>query len=135
MYKRQLLGSFERFIGILIEQHEGKMPLWLAPNQVRIINITDKQRDFCLNLEKTLMDQGFRVHTDLRNEKIGLKIREATLDRVPYMLVLGDKEIESGKVSVRTRDARELGPMDLDAFIAGLNIEIASCGRDPLKDD
>ena len=81
------------------------------------------------------MDQGFRVHTDLRNEKIGLKIREATLDRVPYMLVLGDKEIESGKVSVRTRDARELGPMDLDAFIAGLNIEIASCGRDPLKDD
>ena len=135
MLHRALLGSFERFIGILIEQHEGKMPLWLAPNQVRIINITDKQRDFCLNLEKTLMDQGFRVHTDLRNEKIGLKIREATLDRVPYMLVLGDKEIESGKVSVRTRDARELGPMDLDAFIAGLNIEIASCGRDPLKDD
>jgi len=108
MLHRALLGSFERFIGILIEQHEGKMPLWLAPNQVRIINITDKQRDFCLNLEKTLMDQGFRVHTDLR---------------------------ESGKVSVRTRDARELGPMDLDTLISGLNTEVASCGRDPLKDD
>ena len=135
MLHRALLGSFERFIGILIEQHEGKMPLWLAPNQIRIINITDKQRDFCLKMEKTLMDQGFRVHTDLRNEKIGLKIREATLDRVPYMLVLGDKEIESGKVSVRTRDAKELGPMDLDTLISGLNKEVASCGRDPLKDD
>ena len=93
MLHRALLGSFERFIGILIEQHEGKMPLWLAPNQVRIINITDKQRDFCLNMEKTLLDQGFRAQTDLRNEKIGLKIREATLERVPYMIVIGDKEI------------------------------------------
>ena len=134
MLHRALLGSFERFIGILIEQHEGKMPLWLAPNQVRIINITDKQLDFCQKMEKTLSDQGFRAHTDLRNEKIGLKIREATLDRVPYMLVVGDKEIESGKVSVRTRDAKELGPMDLDTFIAGLNEEIASCGRNALKD-
>jgi len=134
MLHRALLGSFERFIGILIEQHEGKMPLWLAPNQVRIINITDKQRDFCLELEKTLMDQGFRAQTDLRNEKIGLKIREATLDRAPYMLVIGDKEIESGKVSIRTRDAKELGPMDLDTLIAGLNKEIASCGRDTLGD-
>ena len=134
MLHRALLGSFERFIGILIEQHEGKMPLWLAPNQVRIINITDKQRDFCLNLEKTLMDQGFRVHTDLRNEKIGLKIREATLDRVPYMLVIGDKEIESGQVSIRTRDAKELGPMDLEALITGLHNEVASCGRDTLGD-
>jgi len=83
MLHRALLGSFERFIGILIEQHEGKMPLWLAPNQIRILNITDKQLDFCKNLEKTLSDQGFRAQTDLRNEKIGLKIREATLDRVP----------------------------------------------------
>ncbi len=133
MLHRALLGSFERFIGILIEQHEGKMPLWLAPNQVRIINITDKQLDFCQKLEKSLTDQGFRAHTDLRNEKIGLKIREATLDRVPYMLVIGDKEIESGKVSVRTRDAKELGQMTPDALIAGLNDEIASCGRNPLK--
>ena len=134
MLHRALLGSFERFIGILIEQHEGKMPLWLAPNQVRIINITDKQREFCLGMEKTLMDQGFRVHTDLRNEKIGLKIREATLDRVPYMLVIGDKEIESGQVSIRTRDAKELGPMDLEALITGLHNEVASCGRDTLGD-
>lgn len=134
MLHRALLGSFERFIGILIEQHEGKMPLWLAPNQVRIMNITDKQRDFCLELEKSLMDQGFRAQTDLRNEKIGLKIREATLERAPYMLVIGDKEIESGKVSIRTRDAKELGPMDLDTLIAGLHKEVASCGRDSLGD-
>ena len=133
MLHRALLGSFERFIGILIEQHEGKMPLWLAPSQVQIINITDKQLDFCRKLEKTLTDQGFRAHTDLRNEKIGLKIREATLARVPYMLVIGDKEIESGKVSVRTRDAKELGQMDLDTFTTGLNEEIASCGRNALK--
>jgi len=133
MLHRALLGSFERFIGILIEQHEGKMPLWLAPNQIRILNITDKQLDFCKNLEKTLSDQGFRAQTDLRNEKIGLKIREATLDRVPYMLVIGDKEIESGMVSVRTRDAKELGPMDLDTLMTGLTEEVASCGRDPLK--
>ena len=134
MLHRALLGSFERFIGILIEQHEGKMPLWLAPKQVRIINITDKQRDFCVEMENSLLDQGFRAQTDLRNEKIGLKIREATLERVPYMLVIGDKEIESGKVSVRTRDAKELGPMDLDSLIAGLHKEVASCGRDPLAD-
>ena len=134
MLHRAILGSFERFIGILIENHEGKMPLWLAPTQVRIINITDKQQDFCKNLEKTLSDQGFRAHSDLRNEKIGLKIREATLGRVPYMLVIGDKEIESGKVSVRTRDAAELGPMDLDTLISGLKLEITSRGRNPLED-
>ncbi len=134
MLHRAILGSFERFIGILIENHEGKMPLWLAPTQVRIINITDKQQDYCKNLEKTLSDQGLRAHSDLRNEKIGLKIREATLGRVPYMLVIGDKEIESGKVSVRTRDASELGPMDLDTLVSGLKLEIASRGRDPLED-
>lgn len=134
MLHRAILGSFERFIGILIENYEGKMPLWLAPTQVRIINITDKQQDFCKNLENTLSDQGFRVHSDLRNEKIGLKIREATLGRVPYMLVIGDKEIESGKVSVRTRDAAELGPMDLDTLLSGLKLEITSRGRNPLED-
>ena len=132
MLHRALLGSFERFIGILIEQHEGKMPLWLAPNQLRIINITDKQREFCEKMEKTLLDQGFRAQTDLRNEKIGLKIREATLERVPYMIVIGDKEIESGQVSVRTRDATEHGPMDLDTLINGLELEVASCGREAL---
>ncbi len=133
MLHRALLGSFERFIGILIEQHEGKMPLWLAPNQIRILNITDKQSDFCQKMEKTLLDQGFRAQSDLRNEKIGLKIREATLERVPYMLVIGDKELESGMVSVRTRDAKEVGPFDLDTLIAGLHNEVATCGRDPLK--
>lgn len=134
MLHRALLGSFERFIGILLENHEGKMPLWLAPNQIRILNITDKQQDFCNKLEKTLLDQGFRAQTDLRNEKIGLKIREATLGRVPYMIVIGDKEIESGRVKVRTRDAKELGPMDLDTLINGLSHEVATRGRDPLEE-
>jgi len=134
MLHRALLGSFERFIGILLENHEGKMPLWLAPNQIRILNITDKQQDFCTKLEKTLLDQGFRAQTDLRNEKIGLKIREATLGRVPYMIVIGDKEIESGRVKVRTRDAKELGPMDLETLINGLSHEVATRGRNPLEE-
>ncbi|OED40034.1 threonine--tRNA ligase [Chromatiales bacterium (ex Bugula neritina AB1)] len=134
MLHRAIIGSFERFIGILVENYEGKMPLWLAPNQVRILNITNKQQEFCKKLEKTLSDQGFRVHCDLRNEKIGLKIREATLGRVPYMLVIGDKETHSGKVAVRTRDAKELGPMDIDTLIAGLTREVATYGRDPLEE-
>ncbi len=133
MLHRAILGSFERFIGILIEQHEGRMPLWLAPNQVRILNITDRQREFSEKLEKTLLDQGFRVQTDLRNEKIGLKIREATLQRVPYMLVIGDKETESGMVSVRTREAREFGPLDITSLVNGLNQEIATRGRTQLE--
>ena len=133
MLHRAILGSFERFIGILVENHEGKMPLWLSPVQIKILNITDRQRDFSEKLEKTLTDQGFRVQTDLRNEKIGLKIREATLMRVPYMLVVGDKEIESGKIPVRTRDAVELGPMDLETLVSGLKTELASRGREPLE--
>jgi threonyl-tRNA synthetase len=133
MLHRAILGSFERFIGILVENHEGKMPLWLSPVQIKILNITDRQREFSEKLEKTLTDQGFRVQTDLRNEKIGLKIREATLMRVPYMLVVGDKEIESGKIPVRTRDAVELGPMDLETLVSGLKTELASRGREPLE--
>jgi threonyl-tRNA synthetase len=133
MLHRAILGSFERFIGILLEDHEGKMPLWLAPTQVRIMNITDKQQQFCRDLEKALSDQGLRAHCDLRNEKIGLKIREATLGRVPYMLVIGDKEIESGLFSVRTRDASEIGPMDLESLITGFKHEIESRGKNPLE--
>ena len=133
MLHRAILGSFERFIGILVENHEGKMRLWLSPIQVKILNITDRQREFSEKLRKTLSDQGFRVETDLRNEKIGLKIREATLLRVPYMLVVGDKEIESGKIPVRTRDATELGPMDLESLISGLKLELASRGRETLE--
>ncbi len=133
MLHRAILGSFERFIGILIEHHEGRMPLWLAPNQVRILNITDRQREFSEKLEKTLLDQGFRAQTDLRNEKIGLKIREATIQKVPYMLVIGDKETESGMVSVRTRDAREFGPIDISSLVNGLNQEIATRGRTQLE--
>lgn len=133
MLHRAILGSFERFIGILLEDHEGKMPLWLAPTQIRIMNITDKQQSFCQDLEKTLSDQGLRAHCDLRNEKIGLKIREATLGRVPYMLVIGDKEIESGQFSVRTRDASAIGPMDFDTLLSGLKKEIETRGKNPLE--
>ncbi len=133
MLHRAILGSFERFIGILVENHEGKMPLWLSPIQLKILNITDRQREFSEKLEKSLSDQGFRVETDLRNEKIGLKIREATLLRVPYMLVVGDKEVESGKIPVRTRDAVELEPMDLETLISGLKLELASRGRETLE--
>lgn len=116
MLHRAILGSLERFIGILIEEYAGSFPFWLAPVQVVILNITDKQVVFAKSIEKSLLDQGIRVITDLRNEKIGFKIREHTIDRVPYLLVVGDKEIEQQKVSVRTRDGEDLGLLSLSEF-------------------
>ncbi len=116
MLHRAILGSLERFIGILIEEYAGSFPFWLAPVQVVILNITDKQVAFAKSIEKSLLDQGIRVITDLRNEKIGFKIREHTIDRVPYLLVVGDKEIEQQKVSVRTRDGEDLGLLSLSEF-------------------
>ncbi|MCE1713917.1 threonine--tRNA ligase, partial [Enterobacter hormaechei] len=101
MIHRAVLGSLERFIGILTEEYAGFFPTWLAPQQVVIMNITDSQSDYVQELVKKLQDAGIRAKADLRNEKIGFKIREHTLRRVPYMLVCGDKEVESGKVSVR----------------------------------
>ena len=129
MLHRAILGSFERFIGILIEQYAGALPAWLAPKQVAIMNITDKQADYCKNLEKTLSKGGFRVLTDLRNEKIGFKIRERTLQKVPFLLVIGDKEVENGTVAVRTRGGEDLGVMPIDDFVSYLNREVEGKGR------
>ena len=101
----------ERFIGILIEHHAGAFPSWLAPLQAVVMNITDAQADYVAEVRKTLANQGFRVDSDLRNEKIGYKIREHTLQRVPYLLVVGDREKENGAVAVRTRSGEDLGTM------------------------
>ena len=111
MLHRAILGSFERFIGVLIEHYAGAMPTWLAPEQAVLINITDKQSDYVREVEANLAARGIRVSSDLRNEKVGFKIREHTLQKVPYLLVVGDKEVESGCVAVRTRGGEDLGVM------------------------
>ncbi len=134
MLHRAILGSLERFIGILIENFAGSFPLWLAPLQVSILTITDKQHPFAQEVEKELINKGIRAKSDLRNEKIGFKIREHTMHRVPYMLVIGDKEVENRTVAVRTRSGKDLGSLSVDALIAGLNQEIASRGRNALED-
>jgi threonyl-tRNA synthetase len=129
MIHRAILGSLERFIGILIEHYAGKFPLWLAPVQAVVANITDKQAEYVLQVEKTLKKQGLRAVSDLRNEKIGFKIREHTLQRVPYLLVVGDREMESGSVAVRTREGEDLGSMPLAEVVGKLAAETASLGR------
>lgn len=129
MLHRAILGSFERFIGILIEHYEGAFPAWLAPTQAVIMNISEKQSEFALEVEKTLREKGFRVKTDLRNEKIGFKIREHTLQKVPFLLVVGDKEVESRRVAVRTRCGKNLDSLSLDEFVATLEASIALRGR------
>ncbi len=128
MLHRAILGSLERFIGILIENHGGKMPVWLAPVQVVMLNITDRQAEYCEKVAKSLENKGFRVELDLRNEKIGYKIRQHTLARVPYLLVVGDREVEEGAVAVRTREGEDLGSMAVDAFAERLAAEIAQRG-------
>jgi len=122
------LGSFERFIGILIEHHEGKFPLWLSPVQAVIMNITDKQSDFVRKVENTLKKSGIRAVSDLRNEKIGFKIREHTLQRTPYLLVVGDREVETNSVAVRTLSGEDLGSLPIDELIERITKENASCG-------
>jgi threonyl-tRNA synthetase len=129
MLHRAILGSFERFLGILIEHYEGSFPVWLAPAQVAVMNITDNQAEYVKLVEKTLRDKGIRVIPDLRNEKIGFKIREHTIQRVPYLLVVGDKEVENQSLAVRTRDGQDLGVMTLEAFIEHLTADIARRGR------
>ncbi len=126
MIHRAILGSLERFIGILIEEYTGKFPTWLSPVQATVMNITDKQGEYCQNVVKKLKENGFRVKLDLRNEKIGFKIREHTLKRVPYLLVVGDKEMESGEIAIRTRSGEDLGKMSVDDFIAKLSEEVKS---------
>ena len=129
MIHRALLGSIERFFGILIEHYEGRFPLWLAPVQAVLINITDRQSEYAENIQEILKNQGLRVETDLRNEKIGFKIREHTLQRVPYMLVVGDREAADNSVAVRTRDGRDLGSQSIDELAGHLQAEIARRGR------
>ncbi len=116
MLHRAIVGSLERFIGILIEQHAGALPAWLAPVQVSVLNITDTQAEYARNVAKTLQNQGIRVHLDLRNEKITYKIREHSMQKLPYILVIGDKEMAAGAVAVRARGNIDLGVMSLDAF-------------------
>ena len=128
MLHRAILGSLERFIGILIEEHAGALPTWLAPVQAVILTITDEQQDYARKLEKTLAKHGWRVESDLRNEKIGFKIREHTLQRIPYLLVVGKKEAQEGTLAVRTRKGEDLGGMTPDAFHAKLTAETASRG-------
>ena len=123
MLHRAIVGSMERFIGILIEHHEGRFPAWLAPVQAVVMNITDAQADAVRGARETLAAQGFRVEADLRNEKIGYKIREHTLQRVPYLLVVGDREKENGQVAVRSREGEDLGAMTVAEFAARLRSE------------
>ncbi len=120
MIHRTILGSLERFIGILIEDTESRLPVWLAPVQAVILNITDRQRDYALKTEKLLKKQGLRVETDLRNEKIGYKIRQSTLQRIPFMLVVGDREVAEGTVAVRTREGQDLGSLAVEGLLASL---------------
>ncbi len=129
MIHRAVLGSLERFIGILIEEYAGKFPPWLAPTQAVVLNITDNQADFCQEVAKTLKNKGFRAKVDLRNEKIGFKIREHTLARTPYLLVAGDREMEQGQVAVRNRSGKDLGNMTVEAFCELLNDQIAQLGK------
>ncbi len=124
MVHRTIYGSVERFIGILIEQYAGAFPTWLAPIQVKLMNITDTQYDYLKKVEETLKENNIRVEIDTRNEKIGYKIREAQLQKVPYMLILGDKEVEAGKVAVRSRKDGDLGAISLEEFIEKIKNEI-----------
>ena len=129
MLHRAVLGSFERFIGVLIEHHAGAMPAWLAPEQAIILNITDKQAEYCTKLQESLKNKGFRVSADLRNEKIGFKIREHTIQKIPYLLVVGDKEVESSTVAVRKRGGEDLGTMAFEDFCNHLSHDVSSFGR------
>jgi threonyl-tRNA synthetase len=126
MLHRAIVGSLERFIGILIEHHAGAMPLWLAPLQAVVMTITDRQRAYALDLEKTLRAAGLRIATDLRNEKISYKIREHSLQKLPYQLIVGDKEQEARSVAVRTRGGEDLGSMPVASLLARLQQEVAS---------
>ena len=125
MLHRAIVGSLERFIGILIEQHAGALPVWLAPEQVMVLNITDAQAEYALDVVKKLKNQGFRVSKDLRNEKITYKIREHSMQKLPYILVMGDKEMAAGTVAVRARGNIDLGVMTLEAFSQKLASDIA----------
>ncbi len=134
MLHRAILGSLERFIGVLLEHFAGNLPAWLAPVQVVVLNITDKQADYARTVSESLKKQGFTVAADLRNEKIGYKIRQHTIQRIPYLLVVGDREAGSNCVAVRTRDGKDLGSLPLAEFVERLDAEVASRGRSVMED-
>jgi len=133
MLHRAIFGSLERFFAILLEHHAGRLPAWLAPVQAVIMSITDRQDEYVRRVTESLKNQGFRVEFDLRNEKVGFKIREHTLQRVPYLLVAGDKEVAANLLSVRTRSGKDLGTMSLETFAERLRIELDSRGRQTLE--
>jgi threonyl-tRNA synthetase len=129
MLHRAILGSFERFIGILIEHHAGAMPLWLAPVQVVVMNITERQADYAESIATALKRAGLRAVTDLRNEKISYKIREHSLQKLPYQVIVGDQEVAAENIAVRTRKGEDLGQMSLADFISRIRAEAALMGR------
>jgi threonyl-tRNA synthetase len=124
MLHRAILGSLERFIGMLIENYAGALPLWLAPVQVVVLNISDAQADYAQNIAQNLKKQGFRVHADLRNEKITYKIREHSIQKLPYIVVVGDKERDANTVAVRARGNVDLGVMPVDKLVERLRNEV-----------
>ena len=124
MIHRALLGSIERFIGVITEHFAGAFPAWLSPVQVKTLTITDRANGYAAEIAAALDRAGFRAETDVRNEKIGKKIREATLEKIPYMLVVGDRDMEAGTVSVRRRSGEDLGAMSLEQFAALLSDEV-----------
>jgi threonyl-tRNA synthetase len=134
MLHRAILGSLERFIGILIEEYAGSFPTWLAPRQVVVMGISEHQADYAKKVTKQLQNKGFRADLDLRNEKIGFKIREHTLRRVPYLVVVGDREAQNNAVAVRTRTGEDLGAMSLEEFVSIFDADIAQRGRKVIED-
>ena len=135
MLHRAIVGSLERFIGILIENHAGALPVWLSPVQVVLMNIVSDQANYVSEVAQTLKKQGFRVETDLRNEKISYKIREHSLEKVPYLIVIGDKEMQSGSVAVRARGGVDLGAMSVQDFIQRISLDVQSKGISPTTVD
>jgi threonyl-tRNA synthetase len=133
MLHRAMFGSLERFLAILLEHHAGRLPAWLSPVQAVLMSITDRQEEYVRRITEILKNQGFRVESDLRNEKVGFKIREHTLKRVPYLLVAGDKEVAANTLSVRTRSGKDLGSMVPETFIERLRVELESRGRQSLE--
>ena len=123
MLHRAILGSIERFIGILIEHYAGELPLWLTPIQIMVLNISEKQIDYAKLVQKEFKEQGFRCEVDLANEKIGYKIRENTLQKIPYLVIIGDKEVEDNTITVRKRNGDDLGSMKIANFVTMLQNE------------
>jgi len=130
MIHRVVLGSIERFIGVITEHFAGAFPLWLAPVQVKVLPVTDRAHEYAKALNQKLLDANFRSETDLRSEKLGYKIREAQMQKIPYMLVVGDRDMENGTVSVRTRKGEDLGAMTMEAFLSKCLQEVASKEKD-----